>query len=215
MWEIGKPDLNAFFFFFFFSPEQQMCQIWVGHSFVQYEIIRNLSFGWTKYKTEHRLEEICCSKCFVVSVIYFHVYFDKQVHKTKQNKTKTNKKKKASKKIKSSNFAESNAQRKTNYFFFSLSTNWNCNILNQFFFFFFNFQRSSCCPVPYWCQLLVRQGKVCKFSATSNSTPKLANLYMCKIKHYIYFERFCFHDTMNIAKWKYAYCALVFSCLLW
>ena len=44
---------------------------------------------------------------FIVSVISFLVYFDKQVHK------KTGKKKQA-KKIKTLNFAESNAHRKTN-----------------------------------------------------------------------------------------------------
>ena len=41
-------------------------------------------------------------QCFIVSVMSFHVYFDKQVH-TKMEK------KKASKKIKGLNFAESNA----------------------------------------------------------------------------------------------------------
>ena len=79
-WQIGKPDLNAFFlnvFFFFFFSEQQTCQIWVGHSFE----IWNLTFGWTRYKTEHRVEKVCCSKCFIVSVMSFLVHFDKQVHK--------------------------------------------------------------------------------------------------------------------------------------
>ena len=92
LWQIGRPDLNAFFFlifvfvFVFFLSllppplEQQTCQIWVGHRFVQYEIW-NLIFGWTRYKTEHRVEEVCCSKCFIASVVSFHVYFDKQSHK--------------------------------------------------------------------------------------------------------------------------------------
>ena len=34
-----------------------------------------------RYKTEHRVEEVCCTKFFIVSVMSFHVYFDKQVHK--------------------------------------------------------------------------------------------------------------------------------------
>ena len=107
-WQIGRPNLNAVFynvFFFFFHAEQQTCQIWVVHSFE----IWNLIFGWTRYKTEHSFVEVCCLKCFIVSVISFHVYFDKQVHK------KTEKKKnKQAKKIKTLNFAESNAHRKTN-----------------------------------------------------------------------------------------------------
>ena len=76
-WQIGRPDLNAFFLNFFFFPEQQTCQIWVGHSFE----IWNLILDEQKYKTEHRVEEVCCSKCFIVSVISFLVYFDKQIHK--------------------------------------------------------------------------------------------------------------------------------------
>ena len=95
LWQIGRPDLNAFFFnffFFFFFGEQQTCQIWVGHNFVQYEIW-NLIFGWTRYETEHRIEEVCCSKCFIVSVMSFHVYFDKEVHK-KLEKNQASKKKK-------------------------------------------------------------------------------------------------------------------------
>ena len=65
------------FFLNFVFPEQQTCQIWVGHSFE----IWNLIFGWARYKTEHRVEEVCCSKCFIVFVISFLVYFDKKVHK--------------------------------------------------------------------------------------------------------------------------------------
>ena len=107
LWQIGKPDLNAFFLpFFFFFPEQQTFQIWVGHNFVQYEIW-NLIFGWTRYKKEQGVEEVCCSKCFIVSVMSFHLYFDKQVHKTTAKKL-------SKKKIKSWNFAESNAHWKTN-----------------------------------------------------------------------------------------------------
>ena len=46
--------------------------------------------------------------CYIVSVISFLVYFDKQVHK------KLEKKIKQAKKIQTLNFAESNAHRKTN-----------------------------------------------------------------------------------------------------
>ena len=45
-----------------------------------------LDFWITIYKTEHRVEEVCSSKCFIVSVISFHVYFDKQVHKKLEKK---------------------------------------------------------------------------------------------------------------------------------
>ena len=51
----------------------------------------------TRQNTElKRVEEACCSKCFIVSVISFHVYFDKQVHKKLEKKPKqaTKKKKK-------------------------------------------------------------------------------------------------------------------------
>ena len=37
------------FFFFFFFPEQQTCQIWVGHSFE----IWNLIFGWARYTRQN------------------------------------------------------------------------------------------------------------------------------------------------------------------
>ena len=102
MCQIGKPDLNAFFFnvflflFFFFpcSDEQQTFQIWVGHNFVQYEIW-NLIFGWTRYKTEHRVEDVGCSKCLIVSVMSFYLYFDKQGHKKLEKKSKQAKKLKA------------------------------------------------------------------------------------------------------------------------
>ena len=73
----------ALFCFVFFLNSRR--QIWVGHSFVQYEIW-NMIFGWTRYKTEHRVVEVLCSKCLIVSVISFHVYFDKQVHKNEKNK---------------------------------------------------------------------------------------------------------------------------------
>ena len=94
----------VFFFFLIFFPEQQTCQIWVGHSFE----IWNLIFGWARYKTEHRVGEVCCSKCFIVFVIYFLVYFDKKVHKNLKKKIKQ------AKKFQTLDFAESNAHRKTN-----------------------------------------------------------------------------------------------------
>ena len=47
-------------------------------------------------------------KGFIVSVVSFHVYFDKQVHKKLENKISKQKK------SKSLNFAESNTHRKTN-----------------------------------------------------------------------------------------------------
>ena len=51
-----------------------------------------------------------CTRCFIVSFMSFHVYFDKQVHK-KLGEKKTSKQKK---KIKSLNFAESNVHQQTN-----------------------------------------------------------------------------------------------------
>ena len=60
------------------------------------------------YKTEHRVEEVCCPKCFIVFDISFLVYFDKKVHK------KLKKKIKQAKKFQTLDFAESNAHRKTN-----------------------------------------------------------------------------------------------------
>ena len=82
--------LTVFFFFFFFFSEQQTCQIWDSHSFE----IWNLIFGWTRYmyKTEHKVKKVCCSKCLIVSVISFLVYFDKQVHKKTGKKIKQAKK---------------------------------------------------------------------------------------------------------------------------
>ena len=97
LWQkIEKPDLNVvfnvvfFFFFFFWAADisnlsrSQLC-------FVQYEIW-NLIFGWTSYKTEHKVKEVCCSKCFIVSVMSFHLYFDKQVHKKTEKRNKQAKK---------------------------------------------------------------------------------------------------------------------------
>ena len=43
---------------------------------------------------QNRVEEVCCTKCFIVSVMSFHVYFDKKIHKnwkkkiSKKNKLK-------------------------------------------------------------------------------------------------------------------------------
>ena len=116
------PKCGIFLTFFFFFPEQQTCPIWVSHNFVQYEIW-NLIYGWTWYKTEHRVEEVCCTKCFIVSTVTsIHVCFDKQVH-NKLDKIRQ------AKKIKSLNLAESNAHQnkrargsfETYNFFFSLT----------------------------------------------------------------------------------------------
>ena len=77
----------VFVFVFVFS-EQQTCQIWVGHTLVQYEI-RNLIYGWTsRYNTEHRVEEVCCTKCFIVSVCVFSYIFWQTIKKklSKQKK---------------------------------------------------------------------------------------------------------------------------------
>ena len=84
-----KTWLNAFFFnvFFFFS-EQQTCQIWVGHSFE----IWNLIFDEQDTRQNTRVEEVCCSKCFIVSVIYFLVFFDMQVIKKWKKKSSKQKK---------------------------------------------------------------------------------------------------------------------------
>ena len=46
----------------------------------------NLIFGWARYKTEHRVDKVCCSKCFIVFFISFLVYFDKKVHKKLEKK---------------------------------------------------------------------------------------------------------------------------------
>ena len=67
----------------------------------------NLIYGRTRYKPEHRVEEVCCTKCFIVSVMSFHAYFDKQVNKKLRKKL-------SKRKIDSLNFAESNAHQKTN-----------------------------------------------------------------------------------------------------
>ena len=78
--------LSFFFFFCFFFvcfvfPEQQTCQIWVGHSSEIWNLILD-----EQDTRQNRVEEVCCSKCFIVSVISFLVYFDKQVHKKKKKK---------------------------------------------------------------------------------------------------------------------------------
>ena len=54
-----------------------MCQIRVGHSFE----IWNLILDEQDTRQNTRVEEVCCSKCFIVSVISFLVFFDKQVIK--------------------------------------------------------------------------------------------------------------------------------------
>ena len=90
LWQIGRPDLNAFFFFFLFSffffsfPEHQTCQIWVSHNFVQYEI-----YGTSFLDKQDTRQYTELKKSVVQSV-----YSDKQVHKKLGEK-------KLSKKIKS------------------------------------------------------------------------------------------------------------------
>ena len=57
---------------------------------------------------QNTVEEVCCTKCFIVSVMSSHVYFNKQVH------YKVEKKLSKQKPFESLNFAESNVHRKTN-----------------------------------------------------------------------------------------------------
>ena len=61
---------------------------------------------------QHRVEEVCCTKCFIVGLLcllmyILHILTSKFIKKMK-------KKNKQAKTIKSLNFAESNAHRKTN-----------------------------------------------------------------------------------------------------
>ena len=79
---------NRVFFFFFFPPEQQTYQIGVIHSFE----IWNLILDEQDTRQNTRVEEVCCSKCLIVSVISFLVYFDKQVHKKLEKKLSKKKK---------------------------------------------------------------------------------------------------------------------------
>ena len=87
-----------FLFLFLFFPSSRHTKFGSVTTF-QYEMW-SLIYGWTRYKTEHRVEEVCCTKYFIVSVISFHVYFDEQFikiwekikqAKNKQTNTKTNK----------------------------------------------------------------------------------------------------------------------------
>ena len=92
-WQIGRPDLNTFFFFYVFFffffffwaadvSDLSRSQLWN----------MELDLGWTRYKTEHRVEKVCCTKCFIVSDTSFLVYFDKQVHKKLEKKLSKQKK---------------------------------------------------------------------------------------------------------------------------
>ena len=127
LWQIGRPDLHAFFLTFF-PPEQQTCQIWVGHNFK----IGNLIFWMNKIDTRHNTE---LKKSIVQSVslclsYLFLIYFDKQVHKKlkpKKNKTKQKQKKLSKQKNSNLGFTESThtekqmhtaALRHTIYLFF-------------------------------------------------------------------------------------------------
>ena len=110
--------LNAFFlilffvlfcfvlFFFFFL--QQMCKVESVTTLVQYKLC-NLIFGWTRYKIkinqEHRVKEVCCPMCFIVSYLFLYILTARFI-KTGKNLNKN--------KIKIFNFAESNAHHKTN-----------------------------------------------------------------------------------------------------
>ena len=70
-----------FFYFYFFLSSRR----------VRFESVTALKYGsWvldeqdTRQNT--RVEEVCCSKCFIVFVISFLVYFDKKVHKKNEKK---------------------------------------------------------------------------------------------------------------------------------
>ena len=96
--------LNAFFFFFFFFfLSKQTCQIWVRHSFEIWNFI--LDEQDTRHNTE--LKKSVVQTVFIVSVISFLVYFDKQVYKKLEKSKQKNPKKNLY-------FAESNAHQKTN-----------------------------------------------------------------------------------------------------
>ena len=86
--------------FFFFSPEQQTCQIWVGHNFVQCKIW-NLIFGWTRYKTSNTELKKSVVQSVLLCLSCLFILTSKFIKKKK-------------KKIQGLNFAESNAHWKTN-----------------------------------------------------------------------------------------------------
>ena len=44
---------------------------------------------------QNTVEEVCCTKCFIVSVMSSHVYFNKQVHYKLEKKLSKQKKLKA------------------------------------------------------------------------------------------------------------------------
>ena len=70
LWQIEKPDLNAFFFF-----EQQTFQIWVGHNFDQYEIWNLvLDEQVTRQNTEFKKSVV---QSVLLCLLSFHLYFDK------------------------------------------------------------------------------------------------------------------------------------------
>ena len=56
-----RPECVFFFFTFFFLFS------WADVS----NLSRSQLWLWTRHKTEHRVEEVCCSKCFIVSVLSF------------------------------------------------------------------------------------------------------------------------------------------------
>ena len=67
--------------FFFWAADvsnlgrSQLCSVW------------NMELDLWMNKIQDRVEEVCCTKCFIISVMSFHVYFIKRFHKKlKKNK---------------------------------------------------------------------------------------------------------------------------------
>ena len=72
---IGKPDSRCFF------PQQKnhvwvcynLCSVWNMELYFRMNIIQN----WNR--SVHRFQEVCWPICFIMSVISFYVFFDRQV----------------------------------------------------------------------------------------------------------------------------------------
>ena len=69
LWQIGKPDSKCVFIFSLgssikFELVNLVCPVW------------NMDFWMNKIqdynKSEHRVQEVCCPMCFIVSVTSFH-----------------------------------------------------------------------------------------------------------------------------------------------
>ena len=107
LWQIGRPDLNAFLFCFVVFCSCCFCFCFVLFLFlfcfgfffpvssrrVRFELVTalfSMKYGtWFLNEQDTRqntVEVVCCSKCSIVSFISFHVYFDKQVHKNMKKK---------------------------------------------------------------------------------------------------------------------------------